>query len=77
MGKWLHIKLIMAQAIHLLPSRLFVPPTQFLIPQAYPTIHPQGQAIVEQAHQTSNFNYKDKKGETAPRPLKLTKLFLL
>jgi hypothetical protein len=39
MGKLLHIKTDNAPAIHLLPSRLFVLPTKFFVPQAYLTIH--------------------------------------
>jgi hypothetical protein len=29
----------MAQAIHVMPSRLFVSPTNFFISEAYPTIY--------------------------------------
>jgi hypothetical protein len=38
MGKPHYVKTDNGQAIHLLPSRLFVPLKKFFIPQAYPTM---------------------------------------
>jgi hypothetical protein len=59
------LKLIMVQPIHLLPSRLFVPPAKFFIPTGIP-YNPKGQVILEQAQQILKFSYKNKKGRQLP-----------